>query len=306
MGRRVNIMEKQKLFFSKKEKVYYYVTYGELSICDICDEEIDKILVYHASWRKRSAEIRTYHIKCYQKIFSRGHIDEFKTCVVIDEMPEDIHPIFERKPALANSAGTGIFETHKFKKGSEAEIKDRTRIAKDPHQSFSPNYNKNLKMFEKKEEEQGDSIFLLQDKQRDKFMQVEDEKKRKETQIDCKVAKIKEDGIEVEIQNKFFFIKKEELPIAPDRYQLGQKVIARIKSGDLNILASLSLSLKKVVSSSRKRAYPEDIETKEANMNEFLENVKSSEILLPHQDFLELLSSKELNNKKFSIEDKSK
>lgn len=298
-------MEKQKLFFSKKENIYYYITYGELPACDICHEEIDRILVYHTSWRKRSEEIRAYHIRCYHKIIPRGFIDEFKTCVVVDEMPEDIHPVFERKPVLANSAGSSTFEVFKLLKGSEAEIKDRTKFARDPDQCFFPDYKKNLKMFEQKEEELGPSRFILKDLQRDQIMQIKHEKERKENLVTCKILQVKEDCIKVKTNGGVELeINKDELPLQPRKYRKDQEVTARIKIKENNLI--LSLSLKEVEDTERERAYPEYLKPKGADIKYFLENLKSSEILLPHQDFLELRSSEELNNQKFSLEDKSK
>lgn len=305
MGHRIIQMEKQKLFFSKKENVYYYVTYGELPSCEICHKEIDRILVYHTSWRKRSEEIRTYHIKCYHKIIPRGSIDEFKTCVVVDEMPEDIHPVFERRPVLANSGGSSTFEVFKLVKGSEAEIKDRTKFARDHGQWSFPCYKKNLKMFEQKEEELGFSGFILKDIQRDKIMQIEHENKRKENLIACKVLQVKDDCIKVKTnEGAELDINKEELPLQPRKYRKDQEIIARIKIKENDLI--LSLSLKEVEDTERERAYLKEIKPKEVDIKDFLENLKSSEILLPHQDFLELISSEELNNKKFSLEDKSK
>ncbi len=298
-------MEKQKLFFSKKENIYYYVTYGELPACEICHEEIDRILVYHTSWRKRSEELRMYHIKCYHKIIPRGFIDEFKTCVVVDEMPEDIHPVFERRPVLANSTGSSTFDVFKLVKGSEAEIKDRTKFARDHDQCFFPHYKKNLKMFEQKEEELGPSCFILKDMQRDRIIQIAHEKKRKENLITCKVLQVKDDCIKVKTnEDAELEINKDELPLQPRKYRKDQEVIARIKTKENNLI--LSISLKEVEDIERERAYPEDLKPKGADIKDFLENLKSSEILLPHQDFLELMPSEKLNNKPFSIEDRSK
>ena len=302
-------MENQRIFFSKKENVYYYVTYGEFPNCNACHKEVNRTLVYHTSWRKSGDEVRMYHIGCYQKISLRGVIDEFKTCVVTDKMPEEAHPVFERSPSLANSSGASTFEVSKILKGSEAEVKDRTKLAKDPNHCIEMHYEKNLKMFKKKEEELGYSNFLLQDLRRDELLQIEHENKRTENQINCKVTNIKEDGIDVEIENSNVFIRKEELPVAPNKYSRNQEIIVRIKNGNRDIIASLSLSLKGVELTPRTRLYSEELETmplpspeKEIDIGKYLESVKSSLILLPHQDPLELSYSK--SNQK-NIEDKS-
>lgn len=286
-------MENQRIFFSKKNNIYYYVTYGEFPNCNICHKEISRTLVYHTSWRKNSEEIRTYHIGCYQKISSRGLVDEFKTCAVIEQMPEEAHPVFERTPVLANANGASTFEVSKILKGSEAEVKDKTRVSKNQKQYLDPYYEKNQKMFKKKEEELGHSIFLLQDLRRDELLQIEHEKKKKERQIICKVVDIKEDSIDVSFKEGEITIKKEELPISPDQYQSGQEVIARIKNGDKKVIASLSLSLKNVELSPRKRVYSKENEIKEVNIHDFLKEAINSQILLPHQDPLELSYSKD-------------
>jgi len=223
MGCRIR-MENQRIFFSKKENVYYYVTYGEFPNCNACHKEVNRTLVYHTSWRKSGDEVRIYHIGCYQKISLRGVIDEFKTCVVTDKMPEEAHPVFERSPSLANSNGASTFEVSKILRGSEAEVKDRAKVSKDPGQYIDPHYQKNLKMFEKKEKELGYSAFLLQELKRDEIMQIEHQKK-KEDQITCKVVQIKKDSIEVEtLKEVKLFIEKDELPLSPKNYNQGQEI----------------------------------------------------------------------------------
>lgn len=201
-------MEGQRIFFSEKEGVYYYVTYGDSPSCDVCNEEINRVLVYQTIWMKKSEDVKTHHVRCFKKIQHRGHVDEFKNCVVIEDVPEDVLPIFERRPTLTNRSGYNVSEVSKILKGSEAEIKDRTRISKDPSQYQTIGYEKNLISFKKRDEELGPSIFLLNDMARDEIKQLTCEHEKDENFISCTILKIED--VDIVERKKVYYEKKQE------------------------------------------------------------------------------------------------
>ncbi|HIG92783.1 TPA: hypothetical protein HA234_01135 [Candidatus Woesearchaeota archaeon] len=195
-------MTNHKLFYSEKNEVYFYVTEGKFSLCKVCLKEIDKNLVYHTVWTKKNAEIRTYHVRCFEKIHNRGYIDEFKTCVVIDTIPEDSLPVFERRPALTNKNDLSTFNVSEITKNSEAQIIDRTKISKDPNQSKTIDFERNVLTYRKREEELGDSIFITYDKLRDKF-QITKEHLKEEDNKDLSVKeKIEKDAQKINQKNE--------------------------------------------------------------------------------------------------------
>lgn len=163
MGLMIKKMQALKLFYCPKREVYFYVTEGNMPLCDACKEEITANLVYHTIWTKKRDDIRTYHLGCHEKIQPRGLADEFKICVVVDKAPEDTLPVFERKPHLTSGKGDSVFDIHKILKGSEAKIIDRTRISKDPNQSRTIDFEKNLIEFQKRDELLGPSFFIAVD-----------------------------------------------------------------------------------------------------------------------------------------------
>jgi len=317
-------MEGQRIFFSKKEGVYYYVTYGNYPLCGACNEEINKTLVYQTIWMKRSEDIKTYHVLCFKKIQLRGYIDELKTCVVVEEIPDDVLPIFERRPTLANISGSNTSEVFKILKGSEAEVKDRTKISRNQTQYQSIGYQENLNRFKKRDEELGLSGPLLSDIRKDEIMQKKNEYKRKYDFISCKIISIEDNGIKVEYGDKERTIERKDLPKSSEKYNVGDIVNARVIRREPGGI--LFLSLKDVNIKERKRSYKGDQdglnvtvydeegkliteenilnvpEIKVEEMDGLFEKVKNSKILPPQVDVLELLYSEKGDNKK--IEEK--
>ncbi len=260
-------MDTQKLFYLKKSEVYFYVASGDLPLCPACQKEIDKNLVYHTVWNKKEDDVRTYHVSCFKKIHPRGYVDEFKTCVVVNEIPEDSLPIFERRPSLINKNGLNTFNVSEITKGSEAQIIDRTRIANDPHQSKMLDFEQNLVEFEKREEELGDSLFIVNDKFKDEFQIT------------------KKDNFDATPENN--------ANLSPGK---------NLKESVAKVINKLEEKKKTVI---RKRFYTGDLPKAldlEIFMGVFFENLRKSVILLPGQEPLKKLSSE---NSKPLLENKS-
>ena len=122
---------------------------------------------------KRASSVRLYHLNCLEKVHVFGFVDEFKTCALVNEIPKDSLPVFERRPSFVNKNELNTFQVSDILKNSQAEIKDRTRISKDPNQSIMPEYNQHYLLLQKKDEELGNSFFISKDIIKDKQLQIE-------------------------------------------------------------------------------------------------------------------------------------
>lgn len=176
-------MELPNLFFNEKEKIYFYVNYNNAVVCNICKKKITSSLVYHLIWMRKRSYARIYHINCLGNVHVMGFVDEFKTCVLVKDIPNDSLPVFERRPSFVNKSELNTFQVSEIVKNSEAEIKDRTRIAKNKSQSIMPEFERNLLSFKKREEELGNSFFICRDIVRDKQLQLEYESREKSDDI---------------------------------------------------------------------------------------------------------------------------
>ena len=246
-----NKMELPRLFFNEKEKVYVYVDYNDNIICNVCDKEINSSLIYHVAWlKKKKSQVKLYHISCLESVSTRGFADEFKTCVLAKEVPKDALPVFERQPSFSHKGGLNTFQVSEICKNSEAEIKDRTRIARNPNQSIMPEYERNVLMFKKREEELGHSLFIWDDILADNRKQLRQEQKDDKNMSPQEVVN--------DIVNRDNKAKKSEIKLKRELFYKNEIIPPEMKTSIF--------------------------------IEEFYSVVKESKLLLPGQEERELLS----------------
>lgn len=194
------------LYYSTEKGCYFFHLQEEHPLCSKCKGEINATLIYHTIWSKNYDKVLMYCLKCIQNISLRGLVDELKYCVIASKLPSDALPIFERRPSLMHKGGLSTFQVSEIIKNSEGDIIDRAIVSKDPNQSVMAGVERNLINFQKREEELGYSVFLLQDLARDELKQLEEQKKENSLQN----AAAKYNG-EEKIKRKKAY--EEELPI---------------------------------------------------------------------------------------------
>ncbi|PIN74109.1 hypothetical protein COV20_00650 [Candidatus Woesearchaeota archaeon CG10_big_fil_rev_8_21_14_0_10_45_16] len=168
---------KPMLFYDKKQEVYFFIA-DEPVHCYSCRSQITANLVYQTIWRKSSEQIRTYCLRCLDRITVLGDTDEFKMCVVSSRQPSEALPVFERRPPLGGKGDCNTFNVIQIMKGSDAEVDDQTFISRDPNQSMMLDFERNILQFQKRDESLGVSAFIIQDIQKDENLSklpVEDE-----------------------------------------------------------------------------------------------------------------------------------
>jgi len=90
-----------KLFFNPRNKQHYYIP-DEKLICNYCNKEIYRIIIFRFNWSKKSYMER-FCLNCIKKrkeIKKISIVEENYLALIIDRPPKSSYPIFIRPPNL--------------------------------------------------------------------------------------------------------------------------------------------------------------------------------------------------------------
>lgn len=137
------MLPKIKLYIHNKQ--YYYVD-DELPICNICEVEIETILILAHTWTRKQFTEKIYCIDCIPRIRKIGIVDEFKHCIYSRIKRDEFYPVFVQPPSLASSTKYNAFTV--MNKPSEAKLQDHARRSREFSRIDQENYEKTKLSFE--------------------------------------------------------------------------------------------------------------------------------------------------------------
>lgn len=115
-----------RIWFSQGKRGYFT---KDTIDCLKCNKDVGIVFIYLLEHKKKVTKAGTYCDKCFREIKKLGIVNEYKIVQIVDILPPDSQPVFDRPPNLASARDISVFEASSQATAPAEKVIDRTRLA---------------------------------------------------------------------------------------------------------------------------------------------------------------------------------